>query len=68
MTLDESLVKADWEPHFVDYLYLSFTNATAFSPTDVMPLARWTKLAMISQAAVSLTTVVLVIARAVNVL
>ena len=35
------LAPADWEPHFVDYLYLSFTNATAFSPTDVMPLARW---------------------------
>ncbi len=58
----------DWEPHFVDYLYLSFTNATAFSPTDVMPLARWTKLAMLGQSVVSLTTVVLVVARAVNIL
>ena len=58
----------DWEPHFVDYLYVSFTNATAFSPTDVMPLARWTKLTMLGQSAVSLMTVALVIARAVNIL
>ncbi len=58
----------DWEPHFVDYLYLSFTNATAFSPTDVMPLTHWTKLTMLAQSAISLVTVALVIARAVNVL
>lgn len=57
-----------WEPAFIDYLYLSFTNATAFSPTDVMPMARWTKLTMLVQSAVSLITVALVIARAVNVL
>lgn len=57
-----------WEPHFLDYLYLSFTNATAFSPTDVMPLAQWAKLTMLGQSAVSLTTVALVIARAVNIL
>ena len=58
----------DWEPQFVDYLYLSFTNATAFSPTDVMPLARWAKLTMLVQSAVSLALGVLVIARAVNIL
>jgi uncharacterized membrane protein len=58
----------DWEPEFVDYLYLSFTNATAFSPTDVMPLARWTKLTMMAQSAVSIMLVVLVVARAVNLL
>ncbi len=58
----------DWEPKFVDYLYLSFTNATAFSPTDVMPLARWAKLTMLAQSAVSLAIGVLVIARAVNIL
>ena len=40
------LAAPDWEPRFVDYLYMSFTNATAFSPTDVMPLARWAKLTM----------------------
>src|SRR4051794_9008695 len=57
-----------WEPRFVDYLYVSFTNATAFSPTDTMPLSRWTKLTMLSQSAVSLVTVGLVVARAVNIL
>ncbi|MET7682506.1 hypothetical protein [Streptomyces sp. NPDC005423] len=58
----------DWEPTFVDYLYLSFTNSTAFSPTDVMPLSRWAKLLMMLQSSVSLVTVVLVVARAVNTL
>jgi hypothetical protein len=57
-----------WRPTFLDYLYLSFTNATAFSPTDTLPLARWAKLLMMLQSAVSLVTVALVIARAVNVL
>jgi uncharacterized membrane protein len=57
----------DWEPAFVDYLYLSFTNATAFSPTDVMPLSRWAKLTMLVQSLVSLVTMALVIARAVNI-
>ena len=58
----------DWEPRFVDYFYLSFTNATAFSPTDVLPMARWAKLTMLVQSAVSLAVGVLVIARAVNIL
>lgn len=62
------LAPKDWEPGFVDYFYLSFTNATAFSPTDVMPLTRWSKMAMIVQSAISLSTVALVIARAVNIL
>jgi hypothetical protein len=62
------LAAPDWEPRFVDYLYLSFTNATAFSPTDVLPLARWAKLTMAVQSAVSLAIGALVIARAVNVL
>lgn len=62
------LAPPDWEPSFVDYLYVSFTNATAFSPTDVMPLTRWAKLLMLAQSAVSLSTVALVIARAVNIL
>ena len=65
---DPTNVDPDWEPQFVDYLYLSFTNATAFSPTDVMPFARWAKLTMMAQSIVSLTVVVLVVARAVNVL
>lgn len=59
---------ADWEPAFLDYLYLSFTNSTAFSPTDVMPLSRWAKMLMMLQSSVSLATVVLVVARAVNIL
>jgi uncharacterized membrane protein len=58
----------DWEPFFVDYLYLSFTNATAFSPTDVMPLSRWAKATMALQSAVALVVVVLVVARAINIL
>jgi uncharacterized membrane protein len=58
----------DWEPAFLDYLYLSFTNSTAFSPTDVMPMTRWAKMLMMVQSAVSLVTVVLVVARAVNIL
>lgn len=58
----------DWEPEFVDYLYLSFTNATAFSPTDVMPMSRWAKTLMMAESALSLITAALVIARAVNVL
>ncbi len=62
------LAHPDWEPEFVDYLYLSFTNATAFSPTDVMPLSRWAKLTMLGQSLISLVTVALVIARAVNIL
>jgi uncharacterized membrane protein len=62
------LAPPDWEPRFVDYLYLSFTNATAFSPTDVMPLARWAKLTMAVQSAVSLAIGALVIARAINIL
>jgi uncharacterized membrane protein len=62
------LAASDWEARFVDYFYLSFTNATAFSPTDVMPLARWAKLTMLVQSAVSLAVGALVIARAINIL
>jgi len=62
------LAPPEWEPQFVDYLYLSFTNATAFSPTDVMPMSQWTKLTMLAQSLVSLAIVVLVVARAVNIL
>lgn len=58
----------DWTPGFVDYLYLSFTNATAFSPTDTMPLSPRSKLLMALEAIVSLVTVGLVAARAVNIL
>jgi hypothetical protein len=67
MTAPE-LAPPEWRPEFVDYLYISFTNATAFSPTDVLPLTRWTKVLMGVQAGVSLGTVALVVARAVNIL
>jgi hypothetical protein len=58
----------NWEPTFLDYLYVSFTNATAFSPTDTMPLSRWAKLLMMLQSGIALATVALVVARAVNIL
>jgi uncharacterized membrane protein len=57
---------SNWEPTYVDYLYLSFTNTTAFSPTDTLPLSRWAKLAMAFQSGASIILVALVIARAVN--
>ncbi len=62
------LVDPEWEPTFPDYLYVSFTNVTAFSPTDTMPLTRWTKLLMMLEAILAVVLVALVIARAVNVL
>jgi len=65
--LNPRIAPPDWRPRFIDYLYLGFTNATAFSPTDVMPLAPWAKIAMAVQAFVSLAILGLVIARAVNV-
>jgi uncharacterized membrane protein len=58
----------DWEPHVGDYLYLAFTNATAFSPTDTVPFSRWSKSIMTAQSSVSLIVGALVIARAVNAL
>ena len=62
------LAPPDWEPGFVDYLYMSFTNAMAFSPTDVMPMTRWAKLIMLTQSIISVVILLLVVARAVNVL
>jgi hypothetical protein len=57
-----------WSPGFIDYFYVSFTNATAFSPTDTMPLSPQSKLLMAIEASISLLTVGLVAARAVNIL
>ena len=57
-----------WAPQFLDYLYTSFTNATAFSPTDTMPLTSRAKMLMMVQSLASLLTVALVISRAVNIL
>ncbi|HVW41913.1 MAG TPA: hypothetical protein VHC18_11255 [Amycolatopsis sp.] len=62
------LAPKDWEPAYPDYLYLSFTNATAFSPTDVMPLRPWAKATMMLQAAISLMLALLVVAWAVSAL
>jgi uncharacterized membrane protein len=59
---------ANWYPSFLDYLYVSFTNATAFSPTDTMPLTEWAKVLTMVQSLASLLTVGLVAARAVNIL
>ncbi len=57
-----------WHAMFLDYLYVSFTNATAFSPTDAMPLSRWAKMLMLVQSSISLSLAVMVVARAVNIL
>ena len=59
---------ADWQPFFTDYLYLSFSNAISFASSDVTPLTRWAKAMMMLQSAVSVAAVVLVIARAVNII
>ena len=59
---------ADWSPTFIDYLYVSLTNATAFSPTDTLPLTRLAKSLMGVQCLASLLTVALVAGRAVNIL
>jgi hypothetical protein len=58
----------NWHPGFVDYLFLAFNTSTAFSPTDVPVLSRWAKLMMMLQALISLATVALLAARAVNIL
>lgn len=57
-----------WQPSFVDYLYVAFTNATAFSPTDAMPLTVWAKVLMMVQSSASLLLAIMVVARAVNIL
>jgi hypothetical protein len=61
-------VAADWYPKFMDYLHLSFTAATAFSPTDVSAIRPWAKLMMMSEEALSLVVAILVVSRAVNIL
>ncbi len=57
-----------WRPMFFDYLYLSFTNALAFSPTDVLPLTRIAKALMLIESLISFVTVALILARSVNIL
>jgi hypothetical protein len=68
MVSPPEMVPPDWEPAFTDYLYLAFTNAASFSPTDVLPMSRWAKLGMTMQALISLVTVALVVSRAVGIL
>jgi uncharacterized membrane protein len=57
-----------WSPNFIDYLFLGFTTSTAFSPTDVLPASRRAKMLVMAQSSLSLATVAIVAARAVNVL
>ena len=65
---DDRVEPDDWRPNFIDYLYVSLTNATAFSPTDTMPLTPMAKSIMGVQAVVSLVTIGLIVSRAVNIL
>jgi uncharacterized membrane protein len=66
LTLPEQ--HGEWRPRFVDYLFLSFNTSTAFSPTDAPVLSRWAKVLMMVQSTISLTTLAIVAARAVNIL
>jgi hypothetical protein len=72
MTMDPEAKRAagehEWEPNFVDYLFLAFNTSTALSPTDVPVLSRWAKVLMMIQALISLLVIVLLAARAVNLL
>jgi len=71
MTFREDNVPPEWKgwsPNFIDYLFLAFNTSTAFSPTDVPVLSRWAKLLTMAQASISLTVVVILAARAVNIL
>jgi hypothetical protein len=61
------LASPNWQPELVDYVYVSFTNSIAFSPTDAMPLSRRAKLLMLAESALSSITILLVAARAVNI-
>jgi hypothetical protein len=64
----EEMGEGDWSPNFVDYLFLAFNTSTAFSPTDVPVLSRWAKGLMMIQSVISLTTIAILAARAVNIL
>ena len=64
--MSPELAPPGWRPVFLDYLHLGFTNATAFSPTDVMPLTHRAKYTMVVQATVALALFGLIVARAVN--
>ncbi len=72
MTLDpqarRTMGEETWNPGFIDYLFLAFNTSTAFSPTDVPVLSRWAKVLMMLQSLISLATIALLAARAVNIL
>lgn len=65
---NEDYKHPEWRPTFVDYIYVSSTNAMAFSPTDTLPISRRAKMLMLAQSAISLVAIALVAARAVNIL
>lgn len=65
---DDRIEPRDWRPKYVDYVYVSLTNNTAFSPTDTMPLTPMAKVLMGVQSVVSLMTIGLIVSRAVNIL
>ena len=67
LTMDDAEAK-DWSPGFPDYLFLSYTNATAFSPSDTFPLTARAKLLMMAEAAISMCTIAIVASRAVGIL
>ena len=62
------VARSGWVPTYPDYLYLAFTNATAFSPTDTLPVRTWAKMTMLLEAMISLVTAIIVIARAINIM
>jgi hypothetical protein len=68
LPVNSKLVKANWRPGFVDYLFLAFNTSTAFSPTDSPVLSRWAKLLMMVQSGISLGTLAILAARAINIL
>lgn len=61
-------VSSDWYPQFIDYLSLGYSTATAFSPTDTLPLTPRAKLLMIFESTISLVTMIFVVSRAINIL
>jgi hypothetical protein len=68
MLQDEIRNRIRWKPMFLDYVFLSFTNATAFSPTDTFPLTRFAKVLMMAEALISLVTIAVIASRAINIL
>jgi hypothetical protein len=68
MPFHSKLIDPSWKPGFVDYLFLAFNTSTAFSPTDVPVLSPWAKLLMMVQSCISLSTIAILAARAINIL